>query len=82
MNDAGGVSRGERAGSLNRDLQNVRELHARHDALSQRVPIDELGRDEAQTLNRANLVNGEDVWMIERRSCFGLLNKAPQSLLV
>src|SRR6266545_7500216 len=68
---------GKSAGCLDRDLQNLYQLHPRADALAQSFAIDELGGDEVHRVDLLNLVNRDDVGMIQRRSSLCFLNKAP-----
>ncbi len=82
MDDARGVRGGKCTSSLDRDFENLNQLHPRADALAQSLTIDELSRDETRCAGRSNLVDCEDVRMIQRRCRFRLLNKSLQPLRV
>ena len=57
------------------------EPRARH-PLAQRLALDELGDDEVRAVDFADLVNGEDVRMVERRGRPRLLLEAAHAVRV
>src|SRR6202043_1601578 len=69
MNDALGVSRIERPGDVNCELEQlVRGQRPAQDALTQSHPFQQFHHDEILTVLLADLVDGADVRMVERRS--------------
>src|SRR5207248_1878028 len=82
MDDARRVCRRERATSLNRSLENIRQFHSRIHALPQSLAVDELSRDETRTAGWANLINRQDMRMIQGRGCLRFLVEPLQSLWV
>src|SRR6266542_7083816 len=73
---------GKSAGCLDRDLQNLYQLHPRGDALAQSISVDKLSRDKTRGATCADFVDGDDVGMIQRRSRLCFLNKAPHPRLI
>ena len=50
------------------------------DAVAQCFAVDELGCDELFGIDLVDLVDGENVWMIERRRCFCFLHKSTYAI--
>ena len=68
---------GERVGHLRRDAQRFGEPHAfARDQLVQWLAIHQLHHDIGLAVLLANFVDGDDVRMVQGRSCFGLLHEA------
>ncbi len=73
MNDACRMRRFECHGHLNAGAERFVKLHwTTPETVPQRFAFDVFGGDVIAAVSLANLVNGEDVWMIERenRACF------------
>jgi hypothetical protein len=76
MNDSGLVGRRQRAGDLRRDFEHLSEFHWRvSHLLAQRQAFDELSRNEVTGTRIVNLVDGQNVWVIERRRSLRLLGE-------
>src|SRR6185436_2265445 len=74
VNDAFGVRRFESHGHLNTDAKHLVKLHwTTPETVTQRFAFDVLGGDVIAVGSLADLVNGEDVWMIERENSASFL---------
>src|SRR2546425_12839146 len=82
MDDPCGVGRGERTTNLNRDLQRLRQIQSRTNALPQSLAVNKLSGDETRTPSDADFINREDVRMIQSRGRPGFLNESLQTLLI
>src|SRR5207302_3731532 len=83
MDYSRGVGGLQRAGHLNRHVENLRQAHSREcQGLLQGEPIDEFSGDEVRAICLANLMDGDDVWMIKRGGGLGLLYEPAQALFV
>jgi hypothetical protein len=83
VDDSFGVCGIERVGDL--DGEGQQSLHVERapgDAVLQRRPLEILHGDEGQGVFLADVVNGADVGMIERRGGLGLALEAAQRLRV
>src|SRR5438128_7621715 len=81
MNNSGLMSRGQRVGNLNRDVQRLVEVEGVvAQALAQGFAFDKLSRDHERGGGLANLVDGDDVRMIKGRCRAGLLLEAVQTV--
>src|SRR5438093_6828992 len=68
MHDAGLVRGSQRRGHLYCDIQCIVQIHSpTRQGCPQRYPFYELGRDEVAVSFHADLVNGQNVWMIQGR---------------
>lgn len=59
------MGRSQRAAGLNRDIEYVGQIKARLDASSQGLAFNEFGGNETNVFAAADLVDGENVWMIQ-----------------
>ena len=50
------------------------------DALAQCFAVDKLSGDELFGVDLVDFVDGENVWVVERRRCFGLLHKSSHAI--
>src|SRR5439155_18020554 len=76
MRDARQVSRRERTGALNGEIENFTELHRPfYDAMAQYFPVDEFHRDEVCAFAFADLIDVRNVRMIEGRRSLCFLDK-------
>src|SRR5687768_6956099 len=77
------MSSGQRARTLNGDVEHFAELHwcVPH-SFAQSFAIDELGGDKVHRVDLLDLVNRDDVGMIQRGSSLCFLNKAPHPRLI
>src|SRR5262249_61286210 len=81
MNDAGRMCGFERVANLCGHAQSLRNLERPPcDPLFERLSIQQFDSDEVQSLSFANLVNGADVRMVERRCSLGLTFERLQGL--
>ena len=87
MNDAGGVGRGDRVGGLGQVLERALQIGAaRVDHLPQGFSLDDLHCDEMDRRPAAvrdglrDLVNGEQVGMVQRRSGARFLDEAGETV--
>ena len=77
MDDADVVCRAKRAGDLNADLERVGWAEWSFSyPIAQCFAVDELGGDEVFRIDFVDLVDGENVWVVERGSRLGLLNES------
>src|SRR5438132_13524501 len=80
MNDAGSMCGGECTSGLRRDIEHFTELHRRAlHPLTQRLTINEFSRDEVNGISLINLMDGDDVGMVQRRSSLRFLHEAPHA---
>ena len=79
MNDARLVRRGERTRNLNANVQHFIQLQRLRQTKPQRVSLNVFGGNEVSGFCLSNLIDGQDVRMIEGRSCLCFLLKAPQT---
>ena len=82
MDNACRMRRGQRAGSLNRNVENLNQSHFRTNAPAQCHAVNKLSRHEAGGAHCADLIDCEDVRMIQSGSCFCFLDESQQALLV
>ena len=83
MDDAGGMRRRQRAADLNRDVERFCRVDpARRQPFTQRLPVDVLRGDEMHVSDVADVVNGQDVRMVQRRNRAGLLPEPAHPVLV
>ena len=68
MHDAGGVRGGERLGELRADAAPPSRSAGAADQRVERLALDELRREEPAVVELADLVDGDDVRVVERRS--------------
>src|SRR2546427_2249619 len=72
----------ESAGDLRCDVERFAELKRLLLALTQRLAVNELRRDEMTRSGFVNLVNRNDVRMVQRRCGLSFLHKALHSIRV
>src|SRR3954454_13062671 len=83
MYDAGRVSRGERVSDGNANPKSFVEAHASsRDELIERFASHILHHDEVRAVFRRDLVNRNNVWMVEARSCPGFLHETALLLVI
>ncbi len=83
MHDSSGMRGRQPIGHLHRHAQGFGEPHAlARNQLVERLPIDQLHHDEGLSILFANLVDGDDIGVIQRRGGLGLLDKAREPLLI
>jgi len=83
MNDPRRVRRIERVGDLHRQLQQRIDLHGTsRDAVLQHHAVQILHGDEGFPIFLANVVDGADIRVVERRCRFGLAPKSLQRLRI
>src|ERR1051326_1689916 len=81
MNDTDAVRGRKRTGDLDSDFECFNNCEgASSNSIAQRVAVDELRGDELFGIDLVDLVDGQNVWMIECRSGFGFLHKAPHAI--
>src|SRR5262249_58662868 len=80
MNDPGPVRSSERGGDLHCHIERLRHtqisLRRIHQTLAQCLSFDVLGDDVMSIFNFADLVNGDDVWVVEGGGRARLLREA------
>src|SRR5882724_7169391 len=83
MNNSRLMGGSERTGHLDSDISSFTDLHSSaHQTLTQRLTFDQFAGDVMNRVILADLVNGQDVWMIERNDCVRFLFKPLQPLCV
>src|SRR4051795_5915780 len=83
MYDAGRMSRGERVSDGNSNPKSFVEAHASaRDELIECFASHILHHDEVRAVFRRDLVNGNNVRMVEARSCPGFLHKAALLVII
>src|ERR1041384_3378722 len=83
MHDVRLVCSVERCQHLNTDVDYLAEFERfRAQMVSQSFAIDEFSGQEGQSVHFTKLENGEDVWLIQRRSNLCFLTKALHASLV
>ena len=80
MDDSCGVGHGQRLGDLPRPLDHDAAVNRLTTECSQRPASDELHRNELASLGLADVVNGDDVRVIERRGDSGFLFEAADTV--
>ena len=81
MNDALGVRRVEGVRHLDAEIQERRKLDGTSaDPFAQRLPLEQLHRDEPLALVRVDVVNGADAGMVEGGGCARFALKALERL--
>ncbi len=77
MDDAGGVCASQRIGNLDGALQSFTQPHpVARNQLVERVTGNPLHRNEVNAVDLADVVDGDDVGMVQRRSRFRFLHEA------
>src|SRR5258706_8091368 len=83
MDDTGGVGLFQRARHLDRDVQNLRQVHRRAaQTLSQSNAINKFRGNEVTSAFVPHFIDGENVWMVEGRSRIGFLIKAAEAIAI
>src|SRR5437016_2265693 len=83
MHDARFMCGAKSVSGLDCDVQRLVELHSRiRHAPAERFSIDELSGNKAAAVGFSDLVNRQNVWMIQSRSCARFLFEAPQPVTV
>ena len=83
MDDARGMCRRQRAADLKRDVDRLcRGDRTRGQPCTQRLSVDVLRGDEIHVSDMADVVNGQDVRMVQRRNRARLLLKSAHPILV
>ena len=81
MNNSGFVCSSERTGHLDGDLNRFTQLHpSMRQTLTQRLAFDQFACYVMNRVIFADLVNGQDIWMIERNHCVRFLLKPLETL--
>src|SRR6476646_7864295 len=77
MDDPGFVGGRKRVGDLDGDVQQTANVErASLDDSAQGLAVHQLGDDVRNTVIRAEIVDGNDVWMVQAAGGFSLLNEA------
>ena len=81
MNNSGFVCSSERTGHLDGDLNSFTQLHpSMRQTLTQCLAFDQFARYVVNRVIFADLVNGQNIWMIERNHCVRFLLKPLETL--
>src|SRR5438309_1769572 len=83
MRNAGLMRSHERRSDLHGDIEHFIYLHmGSHHALAQGLALDELSGDKMTRIDLANLEDGQNVWVVQRRGRPRFLLKASHPLVV